>query len=157
MSNYLVNINKITELEKVNFQMIKTIVDSKIKKINSQVVLIDENEIPDDIMDPIMCSIMIEPILLPSSKKIMDKSVICRYLLSDQEDPFNRDPLDIEELEKFNSLPETIELMKPINNKIKQYHWNRVTQQYVYKLDSNNLVEKLLLVLHSKKTNDDKL
>ena len=157
MSNYLVNINKITELEKVNFQMIKTIEDSKIKKINSQVVLIDDNEIPDDIMDPIMCSIMIEPILLPSSKKIMDKSVICRYLLSDQEDPFNRDPLDIEELEKFNSLPETIELMKPINNKIKQYHWNRVTQQYVYKLDSTNLVEKLLLVLHSKKTNDDNL
>ena len=157
MSNYLLTVNKITELEKVNFQMIQTIIESKIKKRNNRVILIDDNEIPDDIMDPIMCSIMKEPILLPSSKKIMDKSVICRYLLSDQEDPFNREPLDIEELEQFNRLPETIELMKPINNKIKQYHWNRLTQQYLYKLDSTNLVEKLLLVLHSKKTNDNNL
>ena len=155
MSNHLLTVNKITELQKVNFQMIQTIIDSKIKKINNRVILIDENELPDDIMDPIMCSIMKDPILLPSSNKIMDKSVICRYLLSAQEDPFNREPLDIEELENFNSLPETMEIMKPINNKIKQYHWNRLTQHYLYKLDSTNLVEKLVLLLHSRKINDN--
>lgn len=157
MSYHLLTVNKITELETVNFQMIQTIIESKIKKLNNRVILIDDNEIPDDIMDPIMCSIMKEPILLPSSKKIMDKSVICRYLLSDQEDPFNREPLDIEELEQFNRLPETMELMKPINNKIKQYHWNRLTQQYLYKLDSINLVKKLLLLLHSNIKNDNNL
>lgn len=149
----LLNLNKINELEQVNFQMIKTIVDTKIKSKNNNVILIDDSEIPDDIIDPIMCSIIREPILLPSSKTIMDKSVISRYLLTDKEDPFNRYPLDIEELEKFNNLPDTIEKIKPIKNKIKQYHWGRLKRQYLHKLDYINLVEKLVLILNSKKTN----
>ena len=135
--------------------MIKTIVDSKIKSSNNNIILIDDSEIPDDIMDPIMCSIIREPILLPSSKTIMDKSVISRYLLTDKEDPFNRDPLNIEELEKFNNLPETIEKIIPIKNKIKQYHWTRLKTQYVHKLDSINLVDHLVSILNSRKPLDN--
>ena len=36
---------------------------------------------------------MVEPVLLPTSKVIIDKCVIAKHLLSDPIDPFNRQPL----------------------------------------------------------------
>ena len=32
-------------------------------------------------MDPILGTLMVEPVLLPSSKKILDKATIARHLL----------------------------------------------------------------------------
>ena len=64
---------------------------------------------------------MKEPVILPSSKNIMDKSVIIRHLLSDQQDPFNRDPLTIDELEEYNNKIEVKEELKVLNEKIKKY------------------------------------
>ena len=54
----------------------------------------------------------------------MDKGVIVRHLLSDQQDPFNRDPLTIEELEEYNSKDEVKEKLKDLNRKI-QEHLNK--------------------------------
>ena len=36
---------------------------------------------------------MLDPVLLPSSSMIVDRSVIAKHLLSDPIDPFNRQPL----------------------------------------------------------------
>lgn len=41
---------------------------------------------------------MREPVYLPTSGKICDKSTMKRILLNDEHDPFNRAPLKIEEL-----------------------------------------------------------
>lgn len=38
---------------------------------------------------------MTEPVLLPSSNMIVDRSVIAKHLLSDPIDPFNRQPLQM--------------------------------------------------------------
>jgi len=51
---------------------------------------------PDDFLCPIMSIIMMDPVLLPSSKQIVDRSTIARHLLSDQSDPFNRAPLTMD-------------------------------------------------------------
>ncbi|KAI3989542.1 hypothetical protein MKX01_031596 [Papaver californicum] len=50
-------------------------------------------EIPDDFLDPIQCTLMTDPVILPSSKVTVDRSVIQRHLLSDNTDPFNRSHL----------------------------------------------------------------
>ncbi|XP_026684797.1 ubiquitin conjugation factor E4 A-like [Diaphorina citri] len=53
---------------------------------------------PDEYLDPIMNTIMLEPVTLPSSRQTLDKSTIARHLLSDQTDPFNRSPLTMEQV-----------------------------------------------------------
>ena len=41
---------------------------------------------------------MIDPVLLPTSGKIMDRAVITRHLLNSSTDPFNRSPLSMDQL-----------------------------------------------------------
>lgn len=53
---------------------------------------------PDEFLDPIMSTLMSDPVLLPTSKTIMDRSTITRHLLSDQTDPFNRAPLTMDQV-----------------------------------------------------------
>lgn len=47
-------------------------------------------DVPDEFLDPIMQTLMIDPVILPTSGQTMDRSVITRHLLSDPRDPFNR-------------------------------------------------------------------
>ncbi|KAL8172346.1 hypothetical protein V2J09_024150 [Rumex salicifolius] len=47
-------------------------------------------EIPDEFLDPIQYTLMKDPVILPTSKTTVDRSVILRHLLSDSTDPFNR-------------------------------------------------------------------
>lgn len=48
--------------------------------------------------DPLMFTVMRDPVCLPSSKTILDRATIKSHLLSDSKDPFNRAPLTIEEV-----------------------------------------------------------
>ncbi|MCL7039265.1 hypothetical protein MKW94_026029 [Papaver nudicaule] len=50
-------------------------------------------EIPDEFLDPIQYTLMKDPVVLPSCKVTVDRSVIERHLLSDTTDPFNRSHL----------------------------------------------------------------
>lgn len=49
-------------------------------------------------VDPLMATLMTEPVILPSSKAVIDLSTIKSHLLSDATDPFNRVPLKIEDV-----------------------------------------------------------
>jgi len=71
------------------------------KKLEEYFVEVMEQECnapepPEEFVDPILGTLMSEPVLLPSSKKILDKSTIARHLLSDPKDPFNRSPLTLD-------------------------------------------------------------
>ena len=59
--------------------------------------------------DPLMDTLMRDPVLLPSGN-IMDRPIIMRHLLNSQTDPFNRQPLTEKELVhgKNNTIPSTI-------------------------------------------------
>ena len=48
--------------------------------------------------DPLMATLMVDPVLLPSGN-IMDRAVIERHLLNSQTDPFSRAPLSSDMLE----------------------------------------------------------
>ncbi|KAK7048400.1 U-box domain-containing protein [Favolaschia claudopus] len=58
----------------------------------------DLGEVPDEFLDPLMFTIMRDPVLLPTSRTIIDRSTIKSHLLSDSKDPFNRAQLSIEEV-----------------------------------------------------------
>lgn len=53
---------------------------------------------PDEFKDPVMDTLMEEPVKLPSGN-VMDRKHIVRHLLSSQTDPFNRQPLSEDQLE----------------------------------------------------------
>jgi ubiquitin conjugation factor E4 B len=54
---------------------------------------IDFENAPDEFKDPLMDTLMIDPVCLPTSGKVMDRSIILRHLLNSTTDPFNRQPL----------------------------------------------------------------
>ncbi|KAH7915426.1 ubiquitin elongating factor core-domain-containing protein [Hygrophoropsis aurantiaca] len=58
----------------------------------------DLGDIPDEFLDPLMFTLMRDPVILPSSRAVIDRSTIKSHLLSDTKDPFNRMPLTIEEV-----------------------------------------------------------
>lgn len=66
--------------------------------VKNQMDEIPSDDLPDTFLDPIMSTLMVDPVLLPSSRIIVDRSTIARHLLSDQTDPFNRSPLSMEEV-----------------------------------------------------------
>jgi ubiquitin conjugation factor E4 B len=68
--------------------------------MNLQVCVYCFTKTPNNIghTDPLMATLMRDPIMLPSSKTIVDRSTIKSHLLSDTTDPFNRSPLSIEDV-----------------------------------------------------------
>ena len=62
-----------------------------------------------DFLDPIMSTLMRDPVRLPTSGVVCDRLVISRHLLSDPHDPFCRAPLVEEELTPVPELAEKIE------------------------------------------------
>ena len=68
----------------------------------------DLGEIPDDYLDPIMYTLMTDPVKLPSNISV-DRSTIASHLLSDPSDPFNRAPLTLEMLVPDTELKATID------------------------------------------------
>lgn len=53
---------------------------------------------PDEFLDPLLSILMRDPVILPSSKVVVDRSTISRHLLSEQFDPFNRMPLTMDQV-----------------------------------------------------------
>lgn len=72
----------------------------------------DLGEPPDEFVDPLLAHLMVDPVILPSSRAVMDRSTIRSHLLSDPTDPFNRMPLKIAEVISNTELKEQIEAWK---------------------------------------------
>lgn len=69
----------------------------------------DLEDAPEEFYDPLMATIMTDPVILPVSRSVMDRSTIRQHLLSDPHDPFNRAPLKIDEVIDNDELKEKIE------------------------------------------------
>jgi len=72
----------------------------------------DLGEIPDEFLDPLMATLMQDPVRLPVSKAIMDRSTIRQHLLSDPHDPYSRAPLKIEDVIPDVEMKSKIEAFK---------------------------------------------
>jgi ubiquitin conjugation factor E4 B len=83
----------------------------KVKKLEEQAEE-DLGDIPDEFLDPLLFTLMEDPVKLPVSGVYIDRSSIRTHLLSDPQDPFNRVPLKIEEVIPATDLKERIEKFK---------------------------------------------
>lgn len=72
----------------------------------------DLGEIPDEFLDPLLSSLMEDPVILPMSKQTLDRSTIRSHLLSDPTDPFNRQPMRIEDVVPDVEMKERIRVFK---------------------------------------------
>lgn len=59
---------------------------------------------PDEFLDPLMCTFMRDPVLLPTSNTIIDRATITQHLLNDPHDPFNRKELSVDMIEPATEL-----------------------------------------------------
>ena len=82
---------------------------------------LDEREIPDELLDPIMSTLIEEPIMLPETDVIMDMNVISTHLLTNKTNPFTRTPLTLEELKSYNERDEVIKRVEEFREKIKNW------------------------------------
>ena len=69
----------------------------------------DARSIPDEFVDPIMQTVMADPVTLPGSGQVVDRATIRRHLLGDRTDPFSRSPLDESMLVPADELRRRIE------------------------------------------------
>lgn len=72
---------------------------------------VDYNDAPEEFKDPLMDTLMEDPVLLPSGK-VMDRYVIIRHLLNSSTDPFSRQPLSEDMLLPATDLKQRIEAWK---------------------------------------------
>ncbi|XP_076451864.1 LOW QUALITY PROTEIN: ubiquitin conjugation factor E4 B-like [Babylonia areolata] len=95
-----------TESEVAHFRNIQERVQ-EIVKLRAEVEE-DYGEIPDEFKDPLMDTLMKDPVKLPSGT-VMDRAIITRHLLNSQTDPFNRQPLTEDELVADTALKQKIQ------------------------------------------------
>jgi len=58
---------------------------------------VDDSDAPDEFLDPLMQTLMRDPVRLPSGI-LVDRPTIMRHLLNHANDPFNRAPLTVDDL-----------------------------------------------------------
>jgi len=69
----------------------------------------DLGDVPEEFQDPIMSTLMEDPVILPSTNTVIDRSTIERHLLNDPTDPFNRSQLSVDMLIPATELKERIQ------------------------------------------------
>jgi len=90
---------------------------SKMSDLVNKVIAARENykdidsltdDAPENYLDPLMATIMRDPVLLPTSGNIVDRATITTQLLQTSIDPFNRKPLTIAQVVPQDDLREEI-------------------------------------------------
>ncbi|XP_015363306.1 PREDICTED: ubiquitin conjugation factor E4 B [Diuraphis noxia] len=109
-ANRMLRVLNSSKIEAMKFQSLAI----KANEISVQNIKkeVDFNDAPDEFRDPLMDTLMDDPVTLPSSGKVMDRPVIIRHLLNSQTDPFNRQPLSEDDLTPATDLKEKIHKWK---------------------------------------------
>jgi len=77
----------------------------------------EDIDVPEHFLDPLLNTIMTDPVILPSSQHVVDRATIERHLLSSPTDPFNRSELKPEDLIPNEELKKEIETWMEKNKK----------------------------------------
>jgi hypothetical protein len=85
----------------------------------------EEEDIPDEFLDPIMFCPIKNPVVLPESKTVMERDIIVQHLMDDETDPFNRTTLTIKMLNDYCESEEGQVLIKEFNDKLECWKKNK--------------------------------
>lgn len=79
-----------------------------------------EFNIPDKFLDPILNTVMSNPVILPDSHIFINLDTIKTHLETNQTDPFNRTPLTIDNLETYNNQQEIIDKINEFKKELSE-------------------------------------
>jgi len=122
-NNYTYILNELYNNEKLNYDNynILTNLISKIDNLNKIELKKNLDDIPYELCDPISNELFEEPVILPTSNIIIELSSIKRHLLNNNNDPFNRKELFLEQIIDFNNKDENKQKIKELKIKIKLF------------------------------------
>lgn len=83
--------------------------------------VVDYDTIADILLDPLMHTMIEDPVVLPGSRTLMDRTHILRYLQTKNENPFTREKLTVESLNEFNETQEAKDLIIPFQKAYNEY------------------------------------
>jgi ubiquitin conjugation factor E4 B len=92
-------------------RMIEEIEAAKRRLASTESELLLEG-VPDEFLDPLMFTLMEDPVKLLTSNVVVDRSTISAHLLNDKTDPFNRMPLTADLIVPVVELKQQIEQFK---------------------------------------------
>jgi len=96
--------------------LVESLKQKEQEKENEEKLMGEIEDIPQEYLDTLMNTIMKEPVMLPASKVVVDRTTIRKHLLTNSTDPFNRSPLTAEMLipqpELKQKITEFVELRK---------------------------------------------
>ena len=99
--------------------------DELVEVVNDVYRRIEESlldvDVPDEFLDPIMSTQIKEPVFLPDTDVMMDKSVISTHLLSNKTNPFTRGELTLDMLEEYNRREDVRKRIKEFQDKFREW------------------------------------
>lgn len=94
---------------------------------NCEITINEELEnVPDEFLDPLYNTLIIIPVILPSSGHCVDYDIIKKHLLYHNFDPFNREELTLEILDKYNNQEEIKKKNDDFKFKIEEWKKNNI-------------------------------
>ena len=122
-NNYTYILNELYNNEKLNYENYNILNNliSKIDSLNKIELKKNLDDIPYELCDPISNELFEEPVILPTSNIIIELSSIKRHLLNNNNDPFNRKELFLEQIIDFNNKDENKQKIKELKSKIKLF------------------------------------
>jgi len=94
---------------------------------NCEITINEELEnVPDEFLDPLYNTLITIPVILPSSGHCVDYDIIKKHLLYHNFDPFNREELTLEILDKYNNQEEIKKKNDDFKFKIEEWKKNNI-------------------------------
>ena len=87
-------------------------------------VLIDYDniDIPFELLDPLMHTLIETPYVIPETNTIMEKSVIVRYLKTKEQNPFTRSKLTLHDLDEYNETESAKKLRYQFETRLQDFY-----------------------------------
>jgi len=106
----IVNVSRMSLLSPSELEQLKHLKD-EVQKARISYIDLDSlvDDAPSEFMDPLLDTLMRDPVRLPTSNTIVDRATIAQHLLNVDTDPFNRQLLNIGMVEPVPELKQRIQ------------------------------------------------
>ena len=89
---------------------------------------VDISIVPDDFIDPLLCTLIRDPIMIPHVDLIFDKSSILSQLYYENINPYTREPLSLKDIEEYNKENKIIDKINEFKNKFNEWKEKNIKQ-----------------------------
>jgi hypothetical protein len=99
-----------------------TLIKQFLEKLKTTTKVEDTTVVPDELLDPLTYTLIKDPVMLPNSDVFLDKTTINMQLANKEENPFNREPLTLKQLDEYNKTPEVVEKLNKFKAQLEKFN-----------------------------------